>query len=242
MWYKMIRHPCRTRNKEMDIKKFTKDDSPRVGVVVTYFGDAGSGKTFNALSFPTPMLIIDTECRCELVLNQQEPKENVYPTGAKTLKELIAALNWFQTEIGGADPPSDVRNRATIVIDSATALMQLAQDEYLLTTNAKKIWPKTEWGKVYARLDSLIHNLRSSGHNIVFTAQLRDEYVDDAKTGRQVMDAYKKLPYQSDIVVYCEGLKEEGKKRTVVVNGYGEEQFYEVGVGLEGLLETIGLS
>ena len=73
----------------MNIKEFNKEESPRVGIVAIYYGEPGSGKSFNAFAFPGPMLVIDTENRCELVLRQQDQDKEVYIAPAKTFKEVV---------------------------------------------------------------------------------------------------------------------------------------------------------
>ena len=111
------------------------------------------------------------------------------------------------------------------------------------TTGAAKIYPQFEWGKVYALLDNLIMKLRDCGHNVIFTTQVRDEYAGDAKTGKRIMDIYKKLPYMSDLIIHCTKESESTERKFVVIkNGYGDKQYYEVGAGLEGLLETLQLN
>jgi hypothetical protein len=227
----------------MNIKEFNKEESPRVGIVAIYYGEPGSGKSFNAFAFPGPMLIIDTENRCELVLRQQEEDKEVYIAPAKTFKEVVEALNFFHTKTKDIEKSTTILGKGTIVIDSATMLYQFAQTEYLQTSGAQKIYPQFEWGKVYALLDNLIMKLRDCGHNVIFTSQVRDEYVEESKTGRRIMDIYKKLPYMSDIIIHCSRDSEKNERKFVVVkNGYGEEQYYEVQAGLEGLYSTLQIT
>jgi hypothetical protein len=224
----------------MEIKEYDKKVAPRVGIVAMYYGEPGTGKTFNALSYPSPMLVIDTENRCELVLRQQEDDKEVYIAPATNLTDIREALNFFYQKTKNLDTSSNILSKGTIVIDSATMLLQMAQEEYLKVSGAQKIYPQFMWGEVYAILDDLIMKLRNLGFNIVFTAQVKDEYTDQTKTGKRIIDIYKRIPFWCDLIVACVSDSETGARDlTVIKNGYGPNHYFKISSGMEGLSEVL---
>jgi hypothetical protein len=227
----------------MEIKTYNKADSPRAGLVALYYGEPGTGKTFNALSYPGPMLVIDTETRCELVLRQQEEDKEVYIAPAQSLADIRESLNFFYQKTKDIERGSSIISPATVVIDSATLLLQMAQEEYLKTSGAQKIYPQFMWGEVYALLDELIMKMRNFGCNIVFTGQLKDEYTGEGKTGRKILDVYKRIPFWCDLIIECTSNREDkSRSLTVIKNGYSEHQYFKIPAGLEGIDALINLN
>jgi hypothetical protein len=220
----------------MEIKEFNKEDPARVGLVVMYYGEAGTGKTFNALSFPGPMLVLDTEHRCELVLKQIANEDKIYIAQVTSIQDIKDALNQFHTKVKDVGRGTGFLANATVVIDSASILLQLAQDHYMSTSGAQKIYPQFAWGKVYAILDALVHTIRELGYNLVFTAQMKDEFIEQQKTNRRIVDIYKRIPYWSDAIIECTYDKKENKRKlTVIKNGYSKNQYFEIETGREAL-------
>lgn len=117
---------------------------------------------------------------------------------------------------------------ATLVFDSASDLQRMAETEYLAENPAlKKVWPKATWSKVYRKMDLLIECLKRSGFSVVFCAREKDEYEpgdDGQRTGRQVVDGYKRLPYLSDVHLRLIPTKGSAATRCVVLgNGLGRQ-------------------
>jgi hypothetical protein len=224
----------------MEIKQFNKEEPSRVGLVALYYGEAGTGKTYNALSFPAPMLVLDTEHRCELVLKQMKEDKEVYIATVTSMKDITDGINAFYKLTKDLLGKTDFADNPTIVIDSASIIYQLAQEQYLADTNSQKIYPQFAWGKVYDILDSLVQKIRFLGYNLVFTAQMKDEFIEQQKTDRRVVDIYKRIPYWADAIIECTYDKEANKRKlTVIKNGYSKNQYFEINPGIEELQKLL---
>ena len=228
-----------------EIKRFNPDSPKRIGIVVLYYGEPGSGKTFNAASFPGPVLFLDTEHRCELAITSRfhqgfdNPDKEFHIAGVNSMTECRESISEFASKVSIAAPkhPGDA---PTIVFDSATSLQKFAEEEYLTKTNRESIFPQFAWGEVWTIIDDFLVNTRKLGMNLVFTCQVKDEYAGDVKTGRRVMDVYKKMKYWVDIICGCSYDYETGKFETKLVkNGYGKDQYMNVDPGFDNLMAAI---
>lgn len=220
----------------MELKEYDRSDPPRTGVVALYYGEPGTGKTFNALSFPGPLLVMDTENRCELVLRQQEREDTVYITQVATLNDIRESFNGFTKIVKDEGDKLGALSPSTIVIDSASNLLMMAQEEYQRTKNIEKIYPQFIWGEVYNLLDDVINTIRLSGHNLIFTAQMKDEFASEQKTGRRVLDIYKKVPGWCDLIIGCKSIKDPpSRELTVMKNGYSDQQYFNINPGIESI-------
>lgn len=233
----------------MDVKRFDPDAPLRRGIFALYFGEPGTGKTFNAASYPGPMLLLDTENRASIALSYRrtigedvDKAINIY--APRTMTDLRDAVEWFSStkEFKDASKSVEPGNAPTLVIDSATALMGFAEDEYLRLNGVETIFPRFAWGQVYSIVDQFIVSCRALPMNVVLTAQMKDEFRGENRTGIRIPDMYKKLPFWVDIVISCGYEKEEQEGRfttTVLKNGYGKNQRFALDPGFESLARKI---
>jgi len=126
-----------------------------------------------------------------------------------------------------------------VCIDTGDSLRDVLAREYIRRVNegrsedkkVKKIYPVTEWGKVYDLGRELFYSYAGE-KTFVITEGMKDEYVGDKPTGKKVPDGLKMLPAMADIVV---NVKIVGGKRKfqVVKNRFidktSEEWIKEVG-------------
>jgi len=180
----------------------------KIPLFVEIVGDTAVGKTHLSLTFPKPLLIDLT------------PKGEGLPIVLKLypeewLKRYIRVRSFGQIREAVKNA---IRNPdyLTIIFDTSTDLRQLAAEEYLRETGKKSVYPVTEWRYVREKIDNLIYEIINAKKNLVFTSQLKDEYIDGKFTGRKVRDGYKKTPYFADIRIYLvlrktdKGYKREG--------------------------------
>jgi hypothetical protein len=98
--------------------------------------------------------------------------------------------------------------RATFIIDSGSDIKDMAETLVCRELEIQQIYPPVNWGKVWAYCDLIIEKIVNKGHNLVITSRVKDEYNGDNKTGRQLPDFYKKIPYKA---TYCLQYKNFGK-------------------------------
>jgi len=123
---------------------FTKR-KPTDAHVALLFGDTASGKSFIAQSYPSPVIVIDTENRAIITKHQQyqEKDINIFePVVIKNeFKDDYSALDAFQTIENVTqfiiDFSKEVKEgrftKGTIVIDSCTDLWKYIQEWGIIT-------------------------------------------------------------------------------------------------------------
>lgn len=224
------------------------------GVVSMYYGGPGSGKTYNAMHYPGPLFIVDTDNRSMIVydqvLRQHQDKMEVFMTSPKTWEDFHEAVDLFMSNVGemGKSPQWVIDNqevsksyfKPTIIIDSASSLIQLAQEFYMRKEKVVSLVEAFQWTDVNRIIDERIFALRDTAANIVLTAQVKDEFIEEKRTGDKVIDCYKRLPYWCDVVIRCESNGKEFRN-TVEKNGLGITKNIQLtSVGIRGIEEITG--
>ena len=65
---------------------------------------------------------------------------------------------------------------------------------------------------------------------------MKDEFIEQQKTDRRVVDIYKRIPYWADAIIECTYDKKTNKRKlTVVKNGYSKNQYFEIEPGIDEL-------
>jgi hypothetical protein len=201
-------------------------------IVVTIYGAPGLGKTHNAFTFPDPA-ICDTEMKGEKVwrkfwLGQCQGyriakdgsiQSYTWDQSVITLEKsrLSHAEDWGEVasffDHYAQDP--DIQ---TLVYDSESDLREMAEAWTLGETGKKTLYGGESGGtKAYSlafgKLRYILFNAKKYGKNLVYCAKVKDEYVNDKKTTRQIHDGYSKQFFYSGYVI---------KLRLGVVNSSGE--------------------
>jgi len=164
---------------DMDFSTDTPPKTPNITIEIS--GPPDSGKTHFCRTFPNP-LFLDTEAKAWIVLNKFEPVE----------WKVVESFNTIRAGVYWAINNDDID---TIVIDSSSEIRQLAENEWLQETGKERVFPTVLWGEVYEKVDALTKDIKESGKHYVVTARLKDEYIGDQRTGRQIVDSYKKYPW-----------------------------------------------
>ncbi len=218
------------------------------GAVTLYYGDPGTGKTYNSLSYPGPIFVIDTDQRASLVYNQlyKDTDKEVYIVHPKNWQELSEAMDFYGEFLKTAKTDTDDNvpskyRKPTIVVDSCTALIAMAQEHYNLKYGNREEINFAQWNDISSMVDERIFFLRSLPTNIVLTAQMKDEFADETRTGRRILDCYKRIPYWADVTVLCrKAYNEKGEFERfvgmVTKNGIGKSQSGEIPIGINGIL------
>jgi hypothetical protein len=157
----------------------------------------GLGKTYMAATFPMPAFA-DTEHKDQVVLKNFEKKK------WKKVASLADVRAFADACI--ADP--EVK---TVVIDSGTDMQDWAEQEFLLEEGKgnTRIFPIPVYKNVFKKIDGLTHSIIDADMNLVLTARVKDEYLNDKRTGRKLRDSYKKYPYQVQLMIQLErGIKD----------------------------------
>lgn len=180
-------------------------------IAVEFSGEKGIGKTHCGLTFPEPALC-DTEGKGWVVLKKFGNKR------------------WFRARTFGdvIDFVHTVLNDDTIqtaVFDSSRDIVDMAE-RFVLKELGRETLYSTKgavmYSHVYGKIDWIIQTLRMAGKNVVFTSRLKDEYVNDKRTGRQIIDGYKKAGYQVDVQIRFTTLIRWKDETYVVIQPVGD--------------------
>jgi len=175
---------------------FTPDEMPKMAdprdriFTFNVSGEPNSGKTHLLRTFRRP-LFLDTEGKAWVVLEKFPacPWKRV-----RDFNDVREGIHWALQ-----NPDID-----TIVIDSSADLADLGADEYLDEHPDKKaVFPiASEYKKVYKKIDELVMEIQETGKYLAVSSRRKDEYLDDKRTGRRVLDSYKKFPW--DLMISIE--------------------------------------
>lgn len=158
-------------------------------------GSEGIGKTHTALTFPGDIVFIDTELKAETVIPKFLPSKVIKWKTAELWDDVVWAVN------DGLKNP----NVKTIIFDSGGDLVSLAAEQWCRETGHQSVFPITNYGHVYNKIDALTTAIKKKRKYLVSTSRLKDEWVGDQSTGRRIRDGYKNVELVKFIGKYCTG-------------------------------------
>lgn len=167
---------------------------PKVPLLVEVIGEPGVGKTHFSLLFPSPFLI-DTTAKGEALPIVMK----LYPDDWQKRYRNISDWEELEQAVGEALADESIK---TVIIDTSADLQRLAVAEYLRRTKKQAVYPITQYQHVRKLIDDLQWKIIKALRNLVLVAQMKDEYVQNQKTGRRIRDGYKKTPFQADLRFY----------------------------------------
>jgi hypothetical protein len=177
-------------------------------LIVLIAGREGSGKTHLActMSQLEPVYLIDTEYRAQIVTRKF--KDVKFAT-AKNFLEMVAAVKHILKH----QPPG------TIIIDSGSDLQIFAEIEYLERSEKERVGLPYNWSEVWRLCNAIIDDIKFSRRfNLVLTARVKEEYLNEKPTGQVIPRIYSALPYKADVTLQFTSDKE--RKLLVTKNGF----------------------
>lgn len=187
----------------------------KVPLFVEVIGEPSTGKTHQSCLFPKPALF-DTTPKGEgyTVLRKLYPQEwKKRYFRIMCFEDVRKALKYMKT------------NKAfykTIIVDTAPGLRGFAAAEYLkelqkVKPSRKALMP-VEYKGVNLKVNNLINMVTyPKGDycmNLVFTAQMRDEWVGNKSTGRRIRDGHPKANFMCDIRLFLQ-IKQKVDQKTM---------------------------
>lgn len=174
-----------------------------MNILTEIWGEPSAGKTHSAIDgWPNPLLV-DTAFTTmgfrELEIDP-DPDER-----GESWPVLLKLCEYDDSEAEGKyryldSWPQDLpwgTDHETVILDNAADLKVIAANEYCRRNDAD--WPRQqEWGKVNDMIDSLLRRLKNEYH-VVVISQMKDEYVNDVKTGEKERDGPKRMDHRADI-------------------------------------------
>lgn len=179
--------------------------------VLVISGQEGTGKTHLACTAVEqgPVFLLDTEYRAGHVVRKFQDKNRVIKlTPCYNYKDIVIAVTYVVKNF----------NEGTIIIDSGTDMQVFAEIAYLDKTKMEKIWPVFNWTEVWAMCNAIIDKIKHSNLNLIITTRVKEEYLADKATGRQIPRIYNTLPYKADLCIQL--FKDKKAPIDIYKNGY----------------------
>lgn len=187
----------------------------KVPLFVEVIGEPSTGKTHLSCLFPKPALL-DTTPKGEAYvvlkkLHPQDWKKRYFRI--RCLEDIRKSLQYIKV---------NKDNYRTIVVDTAADLRGLGYDECLKELqkeNPKRqaLMPE-EYKCVNRKINGIIDEITDPegdlAMNLVFTAQMRDEWIGRKSTGRRVRDGHPKANFQCDIRLFLQ-IKQRVDRKTM---------------------------
>ena len=176
--------------------------------------EPGLGKTHLGLTFPGPVVVLDTEFRADEVLRKFRNIEKYW--------KKIERWDDVRQAVGRA-MQRHAKTPGTFVFDSGSDLNLLAEAEVLeeIAAADKKAHKTLHWGPVNKRFKGLFGHLRDRRWHAVFTARLKDEWKGEDRTGTRTLGGFvtDKLIYHADFALILERDKDGKRIGRVLKNG-----------------------
>jgi len=237
-------------------------------ISVEIIGAEGTGKTRMASTFPLPAMC-DTEFKgyevWELFMSGCDVNGEPSPFYSKYAEDwakngrtpestyYYQAFDWGDVSAFYQQVISDPNVR-TIIFDSSTDLRAWAELWTLKEMGRGTLMSEkgaVMFNKAFEKLNHIIQHPRKKGLHLIFTTPLKDEYINDQKTGKMVPGGYSKAAYQFQYRILLRmGLPYKGKtiypRRVfgeVLKNGYVKPNHsipYLMDCTYDGLVQEIG--
>ncbi len=187
-------------------------------IVVSVEALPKSGKSHFMLTFPDPMVVFSFDIGLEPVLRKFSSKnikvitypipiiDTIRAVGFK--KEIATIWGKFNDDFKKVTEDISVK---TIGIDTGTAWYELCRIGR--TGELGRELDPTEYGDVYLRLKAQLQRARVAGQNVVITHYLKDVYSDQKPTGEKVVDGWRHVEGEVDLVLLLRLERLSGKDK-----------------------------
>jgi len=177
------------------------------GLKVGVYGGPGVGKTQFALSFPPPIVILDTEIGSPALAKHFQGKDikvvDVYQKGngaerdeVECFEKIKQAVTWISNNM----------KEGTVIIDSGSDLWKFAQTygkvKIFNLSPQQRLKYRFDWGKITNLYEQILATLIHSDLNLVITGKVGSKYdAGGQETGETVSRWQKDTEYQLDITI-----------------------------------------
>ena len=227
-----------------DISPESYPDNNHPKMIVEYTGEGSRGKTHSACSWPKACLI-STEGKGGIIAK----KFGIPWYRPQNFDEVMKYV-----KVAMLDPKIE-----SIVIDNIKDVLDWAELYVLRVLSeqrrkeVKSLYSKAgavQYNLLYERMDWLLSFIKRNGKNCILTSRVKDEYINDTRTGHLIKDGYKKSHYICDLEIrFTEEINWKGKTYTdgtvvgrVMKNAYvrwGEHKPYLKDVTYPAILEAM---
>lgn len=172
---------------------FTRNPPPTT-CVIDIAGLQGRGKTHLALSAPAPA-ICDTEDKAWDVLNK----------GIGDSEKHFTPYSWDDVLnfTKHCETAADIQS---VIYDTVSDVEEYAYQHTLADLGKKSLYSPQGGPVMYRYVNEKIRNdiilrLKRVDKNVIFISRMKDEYVDNNRTGIKIRDGWRKMPYAADYTI-----------------------------------------
>ena len=205
-------------------KTLFKPKKPRL--VVAAAAQEKDGKTEFGLSGPAPLALINMDEGLEGVIEKfLEAGKELYVSDFRRYADATSQKEWERiwedtkkAYINALASP-DIR---TVMVDTETEWWELCR----LARFGKidRVMPH-HYGPVNAEYRELMRKVYDTDKNLILLRKLKDEYIDEKRTGNKEMAGFKDIPYMVQANVYLWRQQKTGKTANLRVIGKGSGSF-----------------
>jgi hypothetical protein len=168
---------------------------PPTNFTILIIGDTEDGKTHLAstISEIMPTYVLDTEFRAHIVVEKFKAMgRQILCAAVKSYGELVAGTRWMI---------KNVATPAACVLDSGTDLQKYSEEKYLDDRGREKMGMPITWPEMWSYTYRIMDDLKHSGFVTIYTAKVKDEFLNDQRTGGKKPRVFSDIPYRADIIV-----------------------------------------
>lgn len=168
---------------------------PPTNFTILIIGDTEDGKTHLAatMSELMPTYVLDTEFRAHIVVEKfKKLGRDIRVAAVKSYSELVAGTRWMI---------KNVKTPAACVLDSGTDLQKYSEEKYLDDRGREKMGMPITWPEMWSYTYRIMDDLKHSGFVTIYTAKVKDEFLNDQRTGGKKPRVFSDIPYRADIIV-----------------------------------------
>jgi hypothetical protein len=200
-------------------------ETTKVPLFLEVTGEPEAGKTHLSCLMPKPALLdLTAGGESEIILKR------LHPSDWKQRYWRIRSSADIETALKSILANKD--NFKTVIFDTSADLRAMCSKEYIKELNKqgkeRQALMPAEYKWVNENIDGFIDRIKSPDGkfcmNLVFTAQMRDEWRDNKPTGRRIRKGYPDANYQSNLRFYLQVLQKLDPKTMSYIEGEYERK------------------
>lgn len=174
------------------------------------------GKTRFGFTMPQPLCYMQLDASGEYMLDEARKRKK--KADIKHLKYFadprgdIKSANLREWERLIRDFEYNVRNFRSVLLDTATEALDVRKlAEFGRNMQIMQMY----YGSIYGDFRWMVKEARKRDANVLFVHRVKDEYIDNTRTGRDILDGWRNIMYEAQ--VYIEHGREDNTFTTTIV-------------------------
>ena len=194
-------------------------------ITIEIIGESGTGKTDIISRIPGVTLLDLTPSIESDVIFLKYNDEKYFDThyfSCQSFREILDAIR---------DMPEDTK---TLAVDGSQYITDFAEVQWIKDQKKpREAAMQREYGQLYSMVrDKIIYPLIKRPCNVVFTSVMKDEWIDEKKTGRRMRAGFNPFDVARDIGLYLY-IEENQRKNKIAKNRFMSPIILKDGIQIE---------